>query len=279
MYLTGVYAEQLWHGKVAKQEVWNKYFQAEDRNQIISAGCSSKENGLYPGHAYSLLSVHSIEHCGKTVQLVKLRNPWGRKEWTGAWSDKSQEWNDASDHVKKDLEWSDADDRIFFMPFDSFLSAFPTSHISVDFDPDVYQHNRVLCDFNCKKYQFYSFELYEAIDLTKETLAIFCSQQGNCLKMSNHRTQKEFMRQDIGTVLIADDGTFIGLTTKENYRGLQATVAKTENDMIMPGKYYIFVDAMMENNTSKVADYKMVITDVYCKQSVNIKEVSDEKGL
>jgi hypothetical protein len=49
--------------------------------------------------------------------------------------------------------------------------------------------------------------------------------------------------------------------------------------MIMPGKYYIFVDAMMENNTSKVADYKMVITDVYCKQSVNIKEVSDEKGL
>lgn len=32
MYLTGVYAEQLWNGKVAKQEVWNKYFQAEDRN-------------------------------------------------------------------------------------------------------------------------------------------------------------------------------------------------------------------------------------------------------
>jgi len=41
------------------------------------------------GHAYSLLAVNEFEHKGKTVKLVKLRNPWGYREWKGAWSDGS----------------------------------------------------------------------------------------------------------------------------------------------------------------------------------------------
>jgi hypothetical protein len=28
------------------------------------------------------------------VNLVKLRNPWGKFEWSGAWGDKSEEWTD-----------------------------------------------------------------------------------------------------------------------------------------------------------------------------------------
>jgi len=70
-------------------------------------GCSGyggiKLDQLVGNHAYALLSVHDIEHQGCPVRLVKLKNPWGRTEWNGAWSDDSQEWKDASDDLKREL--------------------------------------------------------------------------------------------------------------------------------------------------------------------------------
>ena len=44
--------------------------------------------GLVGDHAYTLLNV--IELHGN--RLLYLRNPWGRKEWSGRWSHVSSEW-------------------------------------------------------------------------------------------------------------------------------------------------------------------------------------------
>jgi len=33
--------------------------------------------GIVGSHAYSLLSVHTVNRYGSEVKLVKLRNPWG----------------------------------------------------------------------------------------------------------------------------------------------------------------------------------------------------------
>ena len=50
-----------------------------------------------------------------TVQLVRLRNPWGSTmEWIGAWGDKSEEWNSVSPAEKKKLEMVVADDGEFW---------------------------------------------------------------------------------------------------------------------------------------------------------------------
>jgi calpain-15 len=64
-------------------------------------GADMKAVGLIDGHAYSLIKAKEIttKH-GAIVRLVLIRNPWGNKEWTGDWSDKSPLWDD---HVKKQL--------------------------------------------------------------------------------------------------------------------------------------------------------------------------------
>jgi len=46
-------------------------------------------NGLVAFHAYSLIAAKKI----KGKMLVKLRNPWGSGEWTGAWSDRDLNWD------------------------------------------------------------------------------------------------------------------------------------------------------------------------------------------
>lgn len=52
--------------------------------------------GLYYGHAYSLLDVGTIKLLPEDEKkydnrLIKCRNPWGRGEWEGLFSDNSEE--------------------------------------------------------------------------------------------------------------------------------------------------------------------------------------------
>ncbi|CAE7386954.1 Lmf1 [Symbiodinium sp. CCMP2456] len=54
---------------------------------------AAKGNGLYLRHYYAVLNVVSEKQDdGTEVHLVLLRNPWGRSEWSGDWSDSSEKW-------------------------------------------------------------------------------------------------------------------------------------------------------------------------------------------
>ncbi len=46
------------------------------------------DNGLIKGHAYSVTGANVLTVKGKEVKLIRIRNPWGQKEWNGDWSDK-----------------------------------------------------------------------------------------------------------------------------------------------------------------------------------------------
>lgn len=49
--------------------------------------------GLVSDHAYSVISAVEVNHPDDgQVKLLKLRNPWGHKEWLGDWSDNSDKW-------------------------------------------------------------------------------------------------------------------------------------------------------------------------------------------
>ena len=64
-------------------------------------GCSVKSKSNYrhidilAGHAYSILDIFEISkprgRKRKKSNLLRIRNPWGRKEWNGKWIDDSVE--------------------------------------------------------------------------------------------------------------------------------------------------------------------------------------------
>ncbi len=82
----------------------------------MMAGTNSKDYekkrgiGIVSSKAYTVISVHEAQ--GK--KLMRIRNPLGRKEWSGDYSDKSPLWTES---LKQEVGWIDKDDGIFFMPF------------------------------------------------------------------------------------------------------------------------------------------------------------------
>ena len=75
------------------------------------------ENGLIPGHVYSVISLAREEG----YELIKIRNPHGGGEWNGDFSDKSSLWTPS---LIKKLKLIDSDDGSFWMPFDQFSELF-----------------------------------------------------------------------------------------------------------------------------------------------------------
>ncbi|XP_016362138.1 calpain-1 catalytic subunit-like [Sinocyclocheilus anshuiensis] len=59
---------------------------------------------LVKGHAYSVTAVEEVVYRGNMTKLVRIRNPWGEVEWTGAWSDDSREWDNVDRSVRGRLQ-------------------------------------------------------------------------------------------------------------------------------------------------------------------------------
>ena len=81
-------------------------------------GEEKTQAGIISGHAYSLISIHEFENEGKKVRLLKMRNPWGKGEWTGDWSDKSELW---TPELRQTIGCTIEDDGTFFIPYENYL--------------------------------------------------------------------------------------------------------------------------------------------------------------
>uniref|UniRef100_A0A8B9HAM3 Calpain-1 catalytic subunit n=1 Tax=Astyanax mexicanus TaxID=7994 RepID=A0A8B9HAM3_ASTMX len=75
---------------------------------------------LVKGHAYSVTGVDEVRNLTK---LIRIRNPWGEVEWTGAWSDESREWSGINPALRSRLH-NRAEDGEFWMSFSDFLKEF-----------------------------------------------------------------------------------------------------------------------------------------------------------
>lgn len=123
-----------------KDEIWKKIRDADQKNYIIATAVSSNKQGktseemkgvgLVDAHAYSLISTHEEKDGqGQPIRLIKIRNPWGFKEWTGDWSDKSTKW---TPELKVKLCYEDKDDGVFFISFEDYAKFFYITTICKD---------------------------------------------------------------------------------------------------------------------------------------------------
>uniref|UniRef100_A0AAQ5ZH92 Calpain 11 n=1 Tax=Amphiprion ocellaris TaxID=80972 RepID=A0AAQ5ZH92_AMPOC len=83
------------------------------------------------GHSY----LHAVDYHGDMVRLIRIRNPWGQVEWTGAWSDNAPEWDDIDPSEREDLHLQ-MEDGEFWMSFSDFMRQFSRLEIC-NLTPDV----------------------------------------------------------------------------------------------------------------------------------------------
>jgi len=132
--LTGGITEKFTNlAKCDKNKMWKKLVKSHQKSSLIACSIEAKPNeieaaagnGLVKGHAYS---VTGVETLGNGTQLLRVRNPWGNeKEWTGAWSDGSSEWNRVPGD--KARLYTENDDGEFWISMNDFCANFTNAEI------------------------------------------------------------------------------------------------------------------------------------------------------
>ena len=97
-----------------------KFTELKDREE--------KKYGLRTGHTYALLDTVDVKDGDNDVTLVKLRNPYGKDEYTGAWNRDDPKWTDEN---KELAELDKAKYGIFFIPMDVYMECFATYTVNM----------------------------------------------------------------------------------------------------------------------------------------------------
>uniref|UniRef100_A0A8C8YJ58 Calpain-1 catalytic subunit n=1 Tax=Prolemur simus TaxID=1328070 RepID=A0A8C8YJ58_PROSS len=105
---------------------------------------------LVKGHAYSVTGAKQVNYRGQMVNLIRMRNPWGEVEWTGAWSDSSSEWNNVDPYERDQLRVK-MEDGEFWMSFRDFMREFTRLEIC-NLTPDALK-SRSIRNWNTTLYE------------------------------------------------------------------------------------------------------------------------------
>ncbi|OTB02778.1 hypothetical protein M426DRAFT_13201 [Hypoxylon sp. CI-4A] len=119
--LTGGVTSELYTTDILDKE----YFWREELMKVNNEflfGCSTgmwgvgwgDRKGIIELHAYSVMKAVEIND----LRLIQLKNPWGKDEWKGAWSDGSKEWT--AEWLLK-LNYRFGDDGNFWISYDDLL--------------------------------------------------------------------------------------------------------------------------------------------------------------
>lgn len=162
--LTGLVAEKIKVDEKNKtregsDDLWRKLMSYKSDRTLL--GCSidgtavesnvldedGESTGLMARHAYSIIDVLYVPNRNAKkgrYRLLRLRNPWGNKEWVGPWSDRSPELTANLEIVMKEMAKlgedetfnpTDSSDGTFLMSYSDWKKYFTNLFACVDF-PD-----------------------------------------------------------------------------------------------------------------------------------------------
>ncbi|UJR37152.1 hypothetical protein I4U23_029862 [Adineta vaga] len=106
-------------------QIWTSILESRAKGYLMTCPCSNKRfseqifsrMGLESDHAYSILDARQVN----SQRLVRLRNPWGEKEWKGALTENWTKWPKT---IKHKIIPSSANDGVFWMPWEQMPSFF-----------------------------------------------------------------------------------------------------------------------------------------------------------
>ncbi|KAM9359202.1 calpain-5-like [Symphorus nematophorus] len=124
-----------------RNELFERVLKVHNRGGLIS--CSIRATsaaemeaklacGLVKGHAYAVTDVRRVRlghgllafFKSDKLTMIRMRNPWGEREWNGPWSDSSEEWKKVSKSERERIGVTVQDDGEFWMTFDDFIANF-----------------------------------------------------------------------------------------------------------------------------------------------------------
>ncbi|CAL8267610.1 unnamed protein product [Merluccius merluccius] len=138
--------EEAYHQEKEKEEhLFEDLLKVFDRGGLISCSIKASQheiemkmaNGLVKGHAYSVTDVKRVRlghgliayFKNETIPLIRMRNPWGKIEWKGPWSDSSDEWKTVGDMERSNLGITVEDDGEFWMSFTDWCKNFTDADV------------------------------------------------------------------------------------------------------------------------------------------------------
>eukprot|EP00929_Paragymnodinium_shiwhaense_P015424 TRINITY_DN12350_c0_g4_i1.p1 TRINITY_DN12350_c0_g4~~TRINITY_DN12350_c0_g4_i1.p1 ORF type:complete len:454 (-),score=79.45 TRINITY_DN12350_c0_g4_i1:195-1556(-) len=120
-------------GNVSDSDMLAQLADFDQKNYLMCAGShhgsdsDTNDSGIVQGHAYTLISV-KLNCADSGVDLLCLRNPWGRKEWGGDWSDHSELWDDHPE-VARECGHTVDEDGLFWITWEDFCENYASLYV------------------------------------------------------------------------------------------------------------------------------------------------------
>ena len=119
-----------------------------------NAKTTMSTEGIVINHAYGIISVREIQ----TLKLIRLRNPWGKGEWRGPFSDDDDHW-DNHKGLREALGHELKDDGVFWMEFKDWYANFNKLYIAKIFSI-AWQQYSIPCAWKGKTNGGRNFSFY-----------------------------------------------------------------------------------------------------------------------
>lgn len=113
--------------------LWKKLCEAQNSKSLMTTCIEAKSsieiekelpNGLLLGHSYAITAVKLLPVNNKEHRLIRMTNPWRKKEWNGKWSKFSSEWNLVSSKQKQKMNFTTEENGEFWISINDFLKEF-----------------------------------------------------------------------------------------------------------------------------------------------------------